>query len=107
MAMPIPFAYWHLMNLVFAMNFLSLSVLLAGFRAWMTIGPYAAALLVFMGLRECSNALADPFGEDTVDFPLAKYLDYTFDHSVCLLESCSHDDAYAWVSRAVAAERTR
>merc|ERR1711933_681321 len=88
-------------NLVFALNFLLLSTLLAGFRHWMTIAPYTFTLLIFMGLKEVSNALADPFGEDTVDFPLTQYLDYTFDHSVCLLQAFSNDDAYNWVEARV------
>lgn len=101
MALPIPFAYWHLMNLVFALNFLLLSIVMASFRTWLTIAPYGMALLIFMGLREVANALADPFGSDSVDFPLVQFLDYTFDHSVCLLEAFSHPDAYRWVKTAV------
>jgi len=99
MAQPIPFAYWHLMNLVFSLNFLLLALILAAFKHWLTIVPYSMALLTFMGLREVSNQLADPFGDDIVDFPLAKYLDYTFDHSVCLLQAFSAEDAYERVRR--------
>lgn len=98
MAMPIPFAYWHLMNLVFSLNFFLLAFSLASYRNIMTIIPYAMALLTFMGLREVSNALADPFGEDSVDFPLEKYLDFTFDQSVCLLQAFSHEMAYERVA---------
>lgn len=101
MAQPIPFAYWHLMNLVFSLNFLLLALILASFGHWLTIVPYSMALMTFMGLREVSNQLADPFGDDIVDFPLAKYLDYTFDHSVCLLQAFSANDAYDRVRRQI------
>lgn len=101
MAQPIPFAYWHLMNLVFSLNFLLLALILASFQHWMTVIPYSMALLTFMGLREVSNQLADPFGDDVVDFPLAKYLDYTFDHSICLLQAFSASDAYSRVRKQV------
>lgn len=101
MALPIPFAYWHLMNLVFVMNFLLLSGLMASFATWLTIVPYSFALLIFMGLREVSNALADPFGQDTVDFPITSFLDHTFDQCVCLLQAFSHESAYAWTKEAL------
>jgi len=101
MALPIPFAYWHLMNLVFSLNFLLLALILASFEHWLTIVPYSMALMTFMGLREVSNQLADPFGDDIVDFPLAKYLDYTFDHSICLLQAFSAEDAYERVRRQI------
>jgi len=99
MAMPIPFAYWHLMNVVFAFNFLLISVMISGFREWTTILPYGCALLIFMGLREVSNALADPFGKDAVDFPLVKYLDHVFDDTICILHAFSTEDSYGWVER--------
>lgn len=101
MAQPIPFAYWHLMNLVFSLNFLLLALILAAYKHWLTIIPYSMALITFMGLREVSNQLADPFGDDIVDFPLAKYLDYTFDHTVCLLQAFSMEDAYERVRRQI------
>jgi len=101
MAQPIPFAYWHLMNLVFSLNFLLLALILASFQHWLTIVPFSMALMTFMGLREVSNQLADPFGDDIVDFPLAKYLDYTFDHAVCLLQAFSTEDAYERVRRQI------
>jgi predicted membrane chloride channel (bestrophin family) len=94
MAMPIPFPYYHLMNLILVLNFIMLALLFASLKSWFTLMPFGTALLVFMGLREVSTALSDPFGQDAVDFPIAQYLDYTFDHAVCLLESFSHPDAY-------------
>eukprot|EP00927_Polykrikos_kofoidii_P072040 TRINITY_DN68210_c0_g1_i1.p1 TRINITY_DN68210_c0_g1~~TRINITY_DN68210_c0_g1_i1.p1 ORF type:complete len:653 (+),score=92.30 TRINITY_DN68210_c0_g1_i1:261-1961(+) len=100
-AMPIPFAYWHLLNLVFAFNFLMLAFLFAGFQSFMTILPFCMLLLVTMSLREVSIVLADPFGEDSVDFPVGKFLEYVFDHSVCLLQAFSNPAAYEWVEKAL------
>lgn len=94
MAMPIPFPYYHLMNLILVLNLIMLALLFASLKSWLTLFPFGTALLVFMGLREVSTALSDPFGMDAVDFPIAQYLDYTFDHAVCLTESFSHPDAY-------------
>mmetsp|Transcript_54485 Transcript_54485/g.127273 ORF Transcript_54485/g.127273 Transcript_54485/m.127273 type:complete len:606 (+) Transcript_54485:24-1841(+) len=101
MAMPIPYTYWHLMNLIFSINFLIVSVTLASYKKWLTIVPYTLTIMVFMGLREVSNALANPFGEDSVDFPLSKFLDYTFDYAVCLVDAFSHENAYQQVKHAI------
>lgn len=94
LAFPIPYAYWHLMNLVFTLNFWLLALQLADFRHWMTVLPFTMALTTFMGLREVSNQLADPFGEDIVDFPLSKYLDSVFDDCISLVEGFSSEHAY-------------
>merc|ERR1739848_532622 len=67
MALPIPFPYYHLMNIVLLFNFIILALIFANFKTWVTIFPFMTALLVFMGLREVSTALADPFGQDAVD----------------------------------------
>merc|ERR1719388_706330 len=91
------------MNLVFSLNFLLLALILASFEHWLTIVPYSMALMTFMGLREVSNQLADPFGDDIVDFPMAKFLDYTFDHSVCLLQAFSTNASYERVRKQIRA----
>eukprot|EP00811_Abedinium_folium_P032578 NODE_5611_length_1752_cov_8.110769.p1 GENE.NODE_5611_length_1752_cov_8.110769~~NODE_5611_length_1752_cov_8.110769.p1 ORF type:complete len:446 (+),score=119.49 NODE_5611_length_1752_cov_8.110769:341-1678(+) len=101
LALPIPFVYWHLMNIVFALNFLILGVVLSNFNHWVTVIIYIMALFLLMGLREVSNALADPFGVDSVDFPLVQYLDYMFDYNAILLQSFSHPFAYSRIKDAI------
>mmetsp|Transcript_4487 Transcript_4487/g.10429 ORF Transcript_4487/g.10429 Transcript_4487/m.10429 type:complete len:620 (+) Transcript_4487:114-1973(+) len=92
-ALPIPFPYFHLMNLVLMLNFLLVGMVLALFKNLFTIVPYTLILLFFLGLRQVATELADPFGEDEVDFPVAEFLNYLFDHSVCLLEAFGRMDA--------------
>lgn len=100
--MPIPFAYWHLMNLVFFGNFMMLGLLMSAYRNPLSVIPYACTLLIVMGLRNASNMLADPFGgHDCIDFPFTQFFDYAFDHSLCLLHSFSKGEAYARVGMAV------
>jgi len=101
--LPIPFPYFHLMNFLLVSNFALMAVVLASFKNWATILPFSFALLIYMGLREVSVALADPFGTDEIDFPVEKFLDYTFDHSVGLLEAFSTPRAYEQVANAVEA----
>mmetsp|Transcript_11309 Transcript_11309/g.26010 ORF Transcript_11309/g.26010 Transcript_11309/m.26010 type:complete len:565 (-) Transcript_11309:125-1819(-) len=90
LALPIPFPYFHLLNIVLNCNFGILAVALATFEMYSSIVAYAFALLIFMGIREVSNSLADPFGTDDVDFPVEQFLDHTFNDAMGLLEAFSN-----------------
>jgi len=87
MAMPIPFVYYHLMNVILTLNIMLLILLPALFRTYMTVFPASVALLIYMGLREVAAALADPFGQDPTDFPIAAFINQGFDHAICILEA--------------------
>lgn len=93
LAAPIPFPYFNLMNGVLLFNSFVLCTICAVFKTYMTVFPLGAALLFFMGLREISSALADPFGADDTDFPLSAFMEYTFDNAICLLESFRSPEA--------------
>eukprot|EP00403_Amphidinium_massartii_P017697 CAMPEP_0178409938 /NCGR_PEP_ID=MMETSP0689_2-20121128/20720_1 /TAXON_ID=160604 /ORGANISM="Amphidinium massartii, Strain CS-259" /LENGTH=665 /DNA_ID=CAMNT_0020031095 /DNA_START=48 /DNA_END=2046 /DNA_ORIENTATION=+ len=92
-ALPIPYPYFHLTNLVLALNLMFAACVLALFRTFLTIVPFAAVVIIFMSLREVATQLADPFGQDEVDFPVAEFLNYTFDNAICLLELFNNMDA--------------
>eukprot|EP00747_Dinoflagellata_sp_TGD_P219612 gnl/TRDRNA2_/TRDRNA2_91714_c0_seq1.p1 gnl/TRDRNA2_/TRDRNA2_91714_c0~~gnl/TRDRNA2_/TRDRNA2_91714_c0_seq1.p1 ORF type:complete len:339 (-),score=85.86 gnl/TRDRNA2_/TRDRNA2_91714_c0_seq1:25-891(-) len=64
-----------------------MACMLALYKTLITIFPFGVVLLIFMGLREVAINLADPFGQDEVDFPISMFLTYTFEHAVCLLEA--------------------
>lgn len=85
MANPIPFAYYHLANIILVFNIMLLSTFSALFRSYFSVLPFGIALLVYMGLREISTALADPFGGDSVDFPVPDLLRSCFDNTVSQL----------------------
>jgi predicted membrane chloride channel (bestrophin family) len=91
-AMPIPFPYYHLMNLVLVTNFSLLAGVLALLQTYLTIVPFAAVIAVFLGLRNVATQLADPFGDDDVDFPVAHFINYCVDQTMCLLETFDHMD---------------
>eukprot|EP00928_Gymnodinium_smaydae_P066630 TRINITY_DN49602_c0_g1_i1.p1 TRINITY_DN49602_c0_g1~~TRINITY_DN49602_c0_g1_i1.p1 ORF type:complete len:657 (-),score=113.65 TRINITY_DN49602_c0_g1_i1:219-2012(-) len=94
MAQPIPFPYFHIMNFIMAMNFVVLALAFATYKTFVSVILYAFALMIYMGLREVSVALADPFGQDHVDFPLDSFMEYAFNHSVSLLDGFSHPSVY-------------
>lgn len=93
MAMPVPFVYYHLMNVIIMFNIVLLATVPAMYKSYMTLVPFAFALLIYMGLREVSCAIADPFGTDSLDFPIAQFINHTFDRTVCIMESfhCERD----------------
>jgi len=90
MALPIPYPYFHLLNFVMACNFFLLAATFAAFKTYLAIIPFGFCILVYKGFLEVSRALADPFGQDGLDFPIKYFLDYLFDHSMSLLEAFSN-----------------
>lgn len=73
--MPLPFQYFHLLNMMIVVN-----LILWGYGMALThsvFGPlvYFFAATIFMGMMELSAQLSDPFGTDVTDFPLDKWLD--------------------------------
>jgi len=96
-ANPIPFAYYHLMNFILLFNILLLATFSALFKSYATTLPFGMALLVYMSLREVSTALADPFGEDAVDFDIQDILRACYDRTVCHLFAFQKPEVRAWV----------
>merc|ERR1712232_24004 len=86
-AMPVPYVYYHLMNVILSLNIFLLATVPALIGSWYTVVPFAIAALIIMGLREVACSLADPFGEDATDFPVPAFLNHAFDRAVCLLEA--------------------
>jgi len=98
-ALPIPFPYFHLLNLILVLNFLILAVGLATLGTYASIFVYFSAIWIFMCIREVSIQLSDPFGTDDVDFPIHQFLDYVFDATVSLLEAFTNPLSYANLDR--------
>merc|ERR1711967_60024 len=44
--------------------------------------------MIFMGIRELSVALADPYGEDAADFPVNQWMNQLYMRAVYLSEEC-------------------
>jgi len=99
LALPIPFPYYHVMNLVLLFNLLVLCVICASFMTYQTVFPFFVSLMFFLGLREVSASLADPFNGEDSDFPIDTFLQYAFDGAICLMEAFRGGNAEEFVSR--------
>ena len=83
---PVPWAYFHLLNLMCFVVLFLLGYGLVGMAEWpVTVVVHAIVSLIFMGLKELSVAMADPFGEDTIDFALEKYLGTIYSNAISQL----------------------
>jgi len=72
---PVPWAYYHLLNF---MTVLVLVLLAYGFVGmappFASIVAFIVISLMVLGLKELAVAMADPFGDDVIDFQLEKFL---------------------------------
>ncbi|GAQ88935.1 hypothetical protein KFL_004710040 [Klebsormidium nitens] len=69
-ATPVPFAFHHLLN-VMAIGYLLILAYTQVFSSgYWSIFPMLLTVLCTLGIRELSNALADPFGCDETDIPV-------------------------------------
>lgn len=74
MELPMPFQYFHIMNLMLMLNLGLWSYSLALEDSYFASLIFFFVQLMFQGLRELSVALSDPFGDDATDFPLNKWM---------------------------------
>merc|ERR1719506_2751195 len=74
MELPMPFQYFHIMNLMMMLNLTLWSYSLALEDSYFASLIFVFVQLVFQGIRELSVALADPYGDDEADFPLDEWM---------------------------------
>uniref|UniRef100_A0A6U6NSW9 Bestrophin homolog n=1 Tax=Zooxanthella nutricula TaxID=1333877 RepID=A0A6U6NSW9_9DINO len=74
-ALQIPFQYFHLLSVMVQANLLMWAYNMALTESWFATPVFIACSTIFIGLMELSSALADPFGEDDVDFPTELWVD--------------------------------
>jgi len=99
LALPIPYPYYHVMNLVLIFNLLILCIICSSFKTYQTVFPFTISLIFFLGLREVSANLAEPFNGEDSDFPIDTFLQYAFDTAICLLEAFRNGNPEEFVSR--------
>ena len=72
MLFPIPFMYYHIVNVTMTAQMLLLAYAFCFINGKkgtpMTLFLYPLVVLVVFGLREVANEIADPFGTDATDF---------------------------------------
>jgi len=83
---PIPFPYFHLLNLMVCVNLILLAICMGLAGSHLEVVVYFIADLIFLGMMELAAQLEDPFGEDEVDFPVAYWLRSFFQRAELILE---------------------
>jgi len=72
---PVPWAYFHLLNLMTFVTLLLVSYYLAFTNSWLvTTAVHGIICLIVLGLKNLAGAMADPFGDDVIDFKVEKFL---------------------------------
>merc|ERR1719473_2507325 len=74
MELPMPFQYFHIMNLMLMLNLGLWAYSLALQESLFAPCIYFFVQMMFQGLRELSVALSDPFGDDATDFPMNDWM---------------------------------
>lgn len=83
---PVPFAYFHLLNLMVIINLLLLSYGMTGLaNPALTIICFAIVCVVFIGLRDLAVSMANPFGDDEIDFKFEKFLGSSYTTALAFL----------------------
>lgn len=83
MNLPIPFQYFHLLNVMLCVNFFLWGYVMAITASIFAPVTYFFAVAIFIGMMELSSHLTDPFGDDDTDFPLGAWMEETL--STCVL----------------------
>ncbi|CAJ1363704.1 unnamed protein product [Effrenium voratum] len=90
--MPVPFSYFHLLNILISFTVLATGIgsliLVEQYDApsyCLAFFPYAVVTFVLLALRQLSGELADPFGTDDLDFPIADFMRHIYDNVVAML----------------------
>mmetsp|Transcript_42629 Transcript_42629/g.132632 ORF Transcript_42629/g.132632 Transcript_42629/m.132632 type:complete len:361 (+) Transcript_42629:96-1178(+) len=85
-SMPVPYQYFHLLKMMLLVNLVCWAYGMAMTRSIFAPLVYWVCLLIFMGVMELASQLADPFGDDEVDFPVAEWLDEFVESVAVLME---------------------
>ena len=80
---PVPWAYYHLLSLMTFVTLLLVSYYLAFINSMpITIAVHGVICLIVLGLKNLAGAMADPFGDDVIDFKVEKFLGGMYDNSL-------------------------
>merc|ERR1719305_1399221 len=86
MELPMPFQYFHIMNLMMMLNLTLWAYSLALEDSYFASLIFLFVQLVFQGIRELSVALSDPYGDDEADFPLDDWMTQLYVRLAALVE---------------------
>lgn len=87
MGLPMPFQYFHIMNMMLCLNLFLWAYSLGCQDSYWGIFIYMCVQGMFQGLRELSTGLSDPYGTDEVDFPVNDWMRSLFKRTWGILEN--------------------
>jgi predicted membrane chloride channel (bestrophin family) len=86
MDLPMPFQYFHIMNMMLVLNLVLWAYALGCQDSFWAPIIYMFVQMMFQGIRELSTALSDPFGDDEVDFDINSWMKSLYTRILGLLE---------------------
>jgi len=86
MDLPMPFQYFHIMNMMLVLNLVLWAYALGCQDSYFAPVLYMIAQMMFQGVRELSTALSDPFGTDEVDFDVNMWMKSLYTRMFAILE---------------------
>lgn len=100
--LPVPYQYFHLLNVMIVMNLLVWAIAMGTTSSIFAPIIYYFSALIFMGMMVLGTQLSNPFGDDEVDFPVGDWIAETTDLVGTILDSNfegSKDKWSKWVER--------
>jgi hypothetical protein len=82
--MPVPFQYFHLLNMMISVNVALWAYTMAMTESLLAPISFFFASLIYIGMLELAKELSDPFGRDEVDFPLHIWVRYFLENQLTL-----------------------
>jgi len=87
MKQPVPWPYFHLLNLMVLLVLTLVAYGLVGLgHVALTTTVHAVICTIFIGLKNLSVALSDPFGDDTTDFQVEVFLGGSYKNALAHLK---------------------
>mmetsp|Transcript_11540 Transcript_11540/g.26812 ORF Transcript_11540/g.26812 Transcript_11540/m.26812 type:complete len:364 (+) Transcript_11540:81-1172(+) len=83
---PVPFAYFHLLNVMLVVNLIMWAYAMALTESYFSTIIFICCMTIFMGMLELANQFSNPFGDDDVDFPMNSWLSEFIEEVVVLCE---------------------
>eukprot|EP00927_Polykrikos_kofoidii_P065178 TRINITY_DN60968_c0_g1_i1.p1 TRINITY_DN60968_c0_g1~~TRINITY_DN60968_c0_g1_i1.p1 ORF type:complete len:355 (-),score=49.42 TRINITY_DN60968_c0_g1_i1:2-1066(-) len=104
--LPMPYQYFHIMNLMLILNLLLWAYALALQESYFAPLICVFVQMMFQGIRELATSMSNPFGTDDVDFPLDDWVNDIYSRVFYILRRGLTPPQKFSMSKLVAAERT-
>mmetsp|Transcript_40784 Transcript_40784/g.93912 ORF Transcript_40784/g.93912 Transcript_40784/m.93912 type:complete len:347 (-) Transcript_40784:273-1313(-) len=83
---PVPFPYYHLLNVMLVVCLLMWAYAMAVTESILSTVIFVFSMTIFMGMLVLANEFANPFGDDDVDFPMNSWLSEFIEQVIVLCE---------------------